>query len=216
MGGKKGCSYHRKKYRGDKGEYCVLIIIDPVLKFTGAFGSGNTVKHIIIHHALKSACSVWDVHGWHLQNGWIGVGYHFFISKKGEIYKGRPVTAPGAHCSEQSMNRQSVGICLEGCYEEYGTQTDKVVPQAQLEALTTLVKDLMRQYSVPPEKVLRHGDVATYKKCPGDYFPWEAFKEELQEHVDRNAKVALLLAKVASALKDIEETLEEVETILTL
>ena len=53
---------------------------------------------IILHHAEASSCTVYDIHNWHIKNGWTGIGYHYFIRKDGNIYKGRPENAIGAHC----------------------------------------------------------------------------------------------------------------------
>lgn len=49
----------------------------------------NYPKLIIVHHAEASACTVQDINSWHKANGWAGIGYHYFIRKNGEIYKGR-------------------------------------------------------------------------------------------------------------------------------
>lgn len=150
-------------------------MIDPKLKFKSSGESGNTHEYIIIHHALAKKCTVEDVHKWHLANGWIGIGYHFFISKSGEVFKGRTINWIGAHCKEENMNTRAIGICLEGCYQDYKDQTDKEVPKEQLSTLQNLVASLMGTYSIPPANVKRHTDFAPYKLCPGNYFPWEAF-----------------------------------------
>lgn len=149
-------------------------IIDPKLKFRGNLAMDNNPENIVVHHALKRNCTIQDVHSWHLANGWAGCGYHFFINKKGEVFRGRPDEAVGAHCPQESMNRRSYGICLEGCYEEYLDQTDRSVPPEQLDALVELVKFL----GVPSEKVFKHADFAQ-KLCPGNFFPWKEFKERL-------------------------------------
>lgn len=159
-------------------------IIDAKLVFNGTLNMTNSIENIIVHHALAKSCTIQDIHSWHLQNGWAGCGYHYFINKKGEIYRGRPDKAVGAHCSESNMNYHSLGICLEGCYEDYKTPsgvdwTEKTVPQVQLDALVELVKYLMNLYKIPDTKVDPHRKYATYKKCPGNYFPWDAFKASI-------------------------------------
>jgi len=157
-----------------------LNILDPKLKFKTVLKNNNTHEYIIIHHALASKCTVDDIHRWHLERGFIGIGYHFFISKNGFIYKGRDINWQGGHCKEQLMNIKSVGICLEGCYEDYKDQTDKVVPETQFQALAELVKPLLTTYKIPVERVKRHHDFANYKLCPGNYFPWDRFIETLK------------------------------------
>jgi hypothetical protein len=147
-------------------------IIDPKLQFKPIQGV-NKPENIIIHHALAKKCTIQDIHKWHLDNGWSGCGYHYFVNKLGEIYKGRADNVVGAHCKEFQMNYKSIGICLEGCYEDYKDQTDKVVPQVQLDALKWLVESLKIKQIYP------HNYFATYKKCPGNYFPWDQFKKGL-------------------------------------
>ena len=153
--------------------------IDPNLKFTKPFTYTNKPRKIFIHHALKKSCTIQDVHRWHLEKGWVGCGYHFFIDKNGNIFIGRPLNAQGAHVKGENNN--SVGICVEGCYQDYKMETDLEMPEEQFFALVELAKRLMKEYSIPEEEVLRHHDVAVWKLCPGNYFPWEGFKQELNK-----------------------------------
>ena len=44
--------------------------------------------------------------------GFTDIGYHFYITRDGEIHRGRPLEKVGAHC--KNHNRHSVGICYEG------------------------------------------------------------------------------------------------------
>lgn len=141
----------------------------------------NNPSFIIIHHSLAKSCTIYDIHRWHLAFGWAGCGYHFFIDKSGKIYRGREEEQRGSHCKEESMNYKSIGICLEGCYEEYKNQTEKEVPLAQLNALTSLSKYLMKKYGIGVENIKKHHDLASYKLCPGNYFPWSIYLSKLQE-----------------------------------
>jgi hypothetical protein len=165
-------------------------IIDAKLKFDGKINGENTQLSVVVHHALSPKCTIWDVDKWHKENGWAGCGYHYFINKVGEIYKGRPDNVPGAHCIEDQMNYKSLGVCLEGCYENYVVDVkdkdgkvigskdlvEKEVPKAQLDALTWLVKVYLKK-----DKVYPHNLFATYKKCPGNFFPWAEFMKEVHK-----------------------------------
>ena len=163
-------------------------IIDAGLKFVRDFDT-NTPEYIIVHHALASHCTIQDVHSWHLQNGWTGCGYHYFIAKDGKIYKGRPDNANGAHTEEQYMNYRSIGICLEGCYEHYVPNPKKPeyvmedfeVPPEQFSALADLIKGLQATYNIPNDNVKPHRFFATYKLCPGNHFPWDKLVAELEK-----------------------------------
>ena len=37
------------------------------------------------------------------------IGYHFYLTRDGEIHRGRPLDKIGEHC--QGHNRHSIGIC---------------------------------------------------------------------------------------------------------
>ena len=154
--------------------------INPKLVYTKNLLYKNNPDWIVIHHALKSACTIQDVHSWHIDKGWAGCGYHFFVDKVGRVFEGRPVNAVGAHCP--GLNRLSIGICLEGCYQEFGNQTDREVPQEQYRALVDLVIYLKGMYGIRGEHVIRHADRSD-KLCPGNFFPWTTFKHEVMEEI---------------------------------
>ena len=71
-------------------------------------------KQIILHHSgVEVLQSVETIHNYHKNtNGWSGIGYHFYVRKNGNIYRGRPENTVGAHC--QGENYNSIGICFEG------------------------------------------------------------------------------------------------------
>lgn len=138
-------------------------VITVNLPTTGGFVRRGRTDEIILHHAEASHASVEDINQWHLERGWTGIGYHFYIRKDGRIYRGRPEWAVGAHA--QGHNGRSVGICVEGAYM---TET---MPKAQFDALVGLVREEMAKY--PGAKVLRHRDVNS-TDCPGVNYPWKA------------------------------------------
>ena len=99
----------------------------------------SETTRIILHHAAAASCTAEDVHRWHLANGWSGIGYHYFVSKDGEITRGRPLWAVGAHA--EGSNRVSVGICFEGNF-----QLEEEMPAAQRQAGRALVAALRERY----------------------------------------------------------------------
>ena len=127
----------------------------------GSMSYGNTPQEIIVHHAEASHCSIEDINSWHKENGWAGVGYHYFVRKDGSIYKGRPDNAIGAHC--QGSNTNTLGVCFEG---SYNTET---MPEVQLEAGRELIAYLKDKYGI--SCVSRHKDHMS-TDCPGNNFPW--------------------------------------------
>lgn len=133
---------------------------EPKLTFTGAFTKRANTKFIVLHHAAASNCTVQDVHRWHLNNGWLGIGYHYFVDKLGKIFRGRPEDVWGAHA--EGYNDVSIGICAEGDY------TKDTMPKAQLDSLVELSADVYSRY--PNAKIVGHYDLnATL--CPGYNYP---------------------------------------------
>ena len=110
-------------------------IINVNLPTNGSFKRRNSTDEIILHHAEASRASVEEVNRWHLERGWTGIGYHFYIRKDGKVYRGRPEWAVGAHA--QGHNSRAIGICVEGSY------MTEIMPQAQLDALKGLIRTMM-------------------------------------------------------------------------
>jgi N-acetylmuramoyl-L-alanine amidase. len=141
------------------------------------FGSNPNPDTIVIHHALAPSCTAQDIHRWHLERGWLGIAYHYFIRKNGTVYRGRPEQYRGGSLlGDENIN--VISICLEGCYTDYGNLTEKNVPEAQMKALHELCDDICSRHRIVAFK--RHADYpsAQGKDCPGKYFPWNEFVAE--------------------------------------
>lgn len=143
-------------------------IINVNLPTNGGFSRRAKTDMIVLHHAEAKSASVEEINRWHLERGWTGIGYHYYIRKDGKIYRGRPEWAIGAHA--QGVNAHSIGVCCEGSYM---TET---MPEKQLDALCGLVRELLGKY--PGAVLRRHKDVGS-TDCPGVKFPWE----EVQKRV---------------------------------
>ena len=140
-------------------------IIESGLSFNKTPDRRTSTRRIILHHAAASVCTVQDVHGWHRNNGWGGIGYHYFVRKDGSVYRGRPENMIGAHAGNN--NGDSIGICFEGNLE-----TD-IMPAAQSMAGAALIEDIKSRYGAL--SVIRHKDVNT-TACPGKNFPFDKIK----------------------------------------
>lgn len=145
-------------------------IIECNLPRNGNFARRGRTEEVILHHAEASSATVWDINQWHLDNGWTGIGYHYYIRKDGSIYRGRPEWAVGAHAT--GHNDRSIGVCCEGAYM---TET---MPAAQLSALRALLRDIMGRYGALALR--RHRDVNA-TNCPGDRFPWAEAQKYMEE-----------------------------------
>ena len=145
-------------------------IIECNLPRNGNFAWRGRTEEVILHHAEASSATVWDINQWHLDNGWTGIWYHYYIRKDGSIYRGRPEWAVGAHAT--GHNDRSIGVCCEGAYM---TET---MPAAQLSALRALLRDIMGRYGALALR--RHRDVNA-TNCPGDRFPWAEAQKYMEE-----------------------------------
>lgn len=95
------------------------------------------------------------------------VGYQYLITG-GKLYQCRLDTDEGAHCNAQveglSMNFQSIGIC-------WGGDGDLELPsQTHRKLLADLIKQKMKEYNIPRERVKFHRDYTPSKTCPGTLF----------------------------------------------
>ena len=119
---------------------------------------------IVIHHTggTDIDASAEQIDGWHKNQDWVGIGYHFVIRKNGTIERGRPEWAVGSHAYGE--NWHTLGIHLSGAM-------DKVQPtDAQIESCAHLVAYLCDKYdiSIDREHIVGHREVNDDTSCPGD------------------------------------------------
>lgn len=136
-------------------------IIEKTYTLNGELKVRSKTNRIILHHAAATNCTAEDVDRWHKGNGWTCIGYHFFVDKEGNVYRGRPENTVGAHASNN--NSDSIGICAEGNFE------NEAMPEAQKQALKELVAYLKNKYGI--SKVQGHKDVNA-TACPGKNYPF--------------------------------------------
>jgi N-acetyl-anhydromuramyl-L-alanine amidase AmpD len=140
-------------------------IIEPYFNWKGRVSNRKQTDFIVLHHAAATTATVVQIDQWHKGNGWSGIGYHFYVRKNGDIYRGRPIWAVGAHA--QGSNSNSIGICAEGNFD---TET---MPQAQEKAIKELLEYLKTLY--PKAEVKGHREVCA-TGCPGKNYPLDEMK----------------------------------------
>jgi len=115
------------------------------------------------HNAAATHCTADAIHSWHLQNGWCGIAYHFFVDKEGRIWRGRPENKLGGHALGASS---WLGVCCEGNYDR-----EQTMPKAQLLSCIWLHDYINKKYGVM--KHVKHRDMPqNATSCPGRFFPW--------------------------------------------
>lgn len=139
----------------------------------------------------KCRCS--EVHKWHLNNGWAGIGYHFYVRKNGEVWQGRPIDTMGAHCYGE--NSDSIGICFEGNFES------ETMCEAQIKAGKELISYILSKY--PSLKIYGHKDFNA-TACPGKNFPWTKIVGGFSADTTREDDNTLITLKKGTSGTDVK------------
>jgi N-acetyl-anhydromuramyl-L-alanine amidase AmpD len=117
---------------------------------------------LVLHHIgdIDRDVSAAEIHKWHLEKEWSGIGYHYVIRKDGTTERGRPRNNIGAHA--QGFNSRSIGINIVGDFEQ------STPNPAQVESAAMLIAELSNIYCLTPtpETVVGHHDLMA-TTCPG-------------------------------------------------
>lgn len=111
---------------------------------------------IVLHHSCSKGQTVERIHLEHLNRGWSGIGYHYYIRRDGKVYAGRPQFAIGSHC--QGHNKDTIGICFEGDFRKDKITDEQIV--AGKELIEYLDKSFRKKL-----KVFNHGQLSP-TQCP--------------------------------------------------
>lgn len=158
--------------RGD----CVNII-KMISKFNFYAGTIARLKdgYIVIHYvggtgSAKENCK-------YFAEGNKNASAHFFIDHNGDIYQSVEVKDSAWHCGSQTgykhpkcRNTNSIGIelCCRTTGDKSKADSNWYFEDATVESAIELVKELMKEYNIPADHVIRHYDV-TGKICPAPY-----------------------------------------------
>lgn len=90
-------------------------------------------------------------------------------------------SGPSAWKGHRLLNASSIGIEIVHPGFRLGPDRERIYlpfPQAQIDALIPLVKDIVARHQIRPERILGHGEVSPqFKQDPGPTFPWRLFSE---------------------------------------
>jgi peptidoglycan hydrolase-like protein with peptidoglycan-binding domain len=122
-----------------------LTITDTYLEPNGQLREGNRPLFIILSESGKSNYSIYDMDADDkYENGKIMFRGHFYISKDGRIFRGRPINTFGEFAYDESrlrnFNVNSIGIVLEGDY------TSELMPMIQKSATVLLIQYLVNEH----------------------------------------------------------------------
>jgi len=125
------------------------------------------IRYLIVHCSatrLSQNYTVEQLYHDHVEhNGWVDIGYHYYITKDGTLWPCRPEMQVGAHC--KGFNTTSIGICYEGGLAEDNRPSDTRTAE-QLVTLDRLLRELRERY--PESEIVGHRDMLRYrtKACP--------------------------------------------------
>ncbi|MGO4705639.1 N-acetylmuramoyl-L-alanine amidase [Microvirga sp. 2MCAF38] len=139
---------------------------------------GRRPDMVILHYtgmASESEALQW------LCNPVSQVSAHYFVFEDGRVLQLVPEARRAWHAGrswwngEDDTNSASIGIEIANAGHPGGLPP---FPDAQIESVIALTKDIATRWRVPAERVLAHSDVAPGRKVdPGEKFPWEVLHE---------------------------------------
>lgn len=155
----------------------------------------SDITHIVLHHSAGLPTTPPEsIAIGHInrngggEDGWPGIGYHFYIDGAGQIFKVNHLTTRSFHVGDD--NGSTIGVCLAGHFGEVHPSP------AQLAAARFLLRWLSAV--VPGAQLAKHLDYVS-TRCPGDTWPewWAQLTEEPEPEERRYHRVAHLLPQDA-------------------
>lgn len=145
------------------------------------------IKYVVIHHSItprdlslqKSVESFNNTHKKiHLEPNSkdLHIAYHWVIAGDGSKMETRGLDEVGYHATNLPVNKESLGICLTGNFDE------EYPSDEQIKTLKKLLLWICNEFNVSPENIIGHKDVYDKKSCPGDHL--YAMLPELRKYVE--------------------------------
>ncbi len=125
------------------------------------------IDFLVVHCAATKPnmdVGVNEIRKWHMDRGWMDIGYHYVIRRSGEIEVGRPEEIPGAHVA--GHNRNTIGICLVGGIDDEGYPEPNFT-DTQLYSLRMLLENMLHEHGLTAGSIMGHRDFpGVHKACP--------------------------------------------------
>lgn len=136
------------------------------------------------------------------------VSAHYVVGEDGRVWQLVPEDRRAWHAGlawwagESDVNSRSVGVEIANPGHSHGYRR---FPDAQMAALATLCRGILRRHPIPPHRVLGHSDVSPGRKIdPGHLFDWRrlaaagigSWPADPPPTVLRGAEIVALLARI--------------------
>lgn len=171
----------------------------------GGVRDTNNIKYIVVHYTGASGQTAKNNLDYFARTENLKSSAHYFIGEDGIMQSVRDnqiawhCGTTGAYKHPECRNANSIGIEL--CLNKGGSSWYITVPV--MDGFVSLVREKMKQYNIPIERVLRHYDV-TGKNCPALYVQNERAWKEVLELID-TGKIHVETNPVYTTLEDIPE-----------
>ena len=148
-----------------------------------AVGQSSRARFLVLHYTVANTPSSIKI----LTQQQVSAHYLLTDEAQPKIYRLVDENRAAWHAGNSSwknftqLNNSSIGIEIVNAGWK-DTPTGRVYapfPQAQVDALVPLVKDIVQRHGIAPENVLGHSDIAPLRKQdPGPQFPWQRLAQE--------------------------------------
>lgn len=113
----------------------------------------------------------------------LGLSAHKLVDPAGDVFRCRTDNQGAYHARGYNTNSLGIEFLVEGEHN-YGSFLDAIklhyVTMAQWEAGVDVVREWVRQYDIPEDKVVRHSDISPGRKVdPGEGFHWQDFLDRV-------------------------------------
>jgi len=148
-----------------------------------AVGQSSRARFLVLHYTVANTPSSIKI----LTQQQVSAHYLLTDEAQPKIYRLVDENRAAWHAGNSSwknftqLNNSSIGIEIvnAGWKDTPQGRVYAPFPQAQIDALVPLVKDIVARHGIAPENVLGHSDIAPLRKQdPGPQFPWQRLAQE--------------------------------------
>lgn len=136
-------------------------------------GVGPRLDMLVLHYTgMTGAAAALD----RLCDAQARVSAHYLVEEDGAVWRLVPEARRAFHAGvsswqgESDLNQVSIGVEIVNPGHEWGYRP---FPQAQMEAVLRLCRDILARHPIPPDRIVGHSDIAPERKAdPGELFDW--------------------------------------------
>ena len=182
--------------------------LNPIDHTYAAKGQSSRVKFVVLHYTVSDRPQSLKI----LSEQVVSAHYLLTDDAAPVVYGLVDETRQANHAGVSywkgytQLNASSIGIEIvnPGFTEGPDGRVWYPFPQAQIDRLIVLLKDIVARHHIPPENVLGHADVApTRKQDPGPMFPWLQLAQQGLVQWPDGAKVAAARPQYDQQLPDV-------------